>query len=229
MAAALEDVALLVRRHDRDQLGVDRRAVQALVVVLDHDLPVGRDLVGGHVTDAQLGQAVLGQRQRVVHLVGEVLQQRAGLLAREVDEDEALPDVEVDRPERRRLRGRSRPSRSSAWSRASRRGRSPTRGRGSAGGCGPRRSPRRRSGTRGGGRRCRTRAARRPCRGRPGCSRRRSRRAARRRAWRPVRPGRRRSSCGRRPVPCRRRRSPRSGTPHLAASSGCWSSRWSSR
>ena len=41
----------------------------------------------------------LGQRQRVVLLVGEVLEQRPRLLAGEVDEDEPLPDVDVDRPQ----------------------------------------------------------------------------------------------------------------------------------
>ena len=43
-AALLEDVAGLERRRDRDQLRVHRRAVHALVVVLEQDLPVRGDL-----------------------------------------------------------------------------------------------------------------------------------------------------------------------------------------
>ena len=90
---------LLVGRDDVHQLGVDRRAVQALVVVLLHDLPVGLDVDRRDVPDAQLTETDAGQPEGVVLLVGEVLEQRPGLLAREVDEDEALPLVDVDRPE----------------------------------------------------------------------------------------------------------------------------------
>ena len=76
--------------------------MQALVVVLDDDLPVGPDLVDGDLRDPQVCQSDPGQLQRLVLLVGEVLEQGTRLLAREVDEDEPLPDVDVDRPERGR-------------------------------------------------------------------------------------------------------------------------------
>ena len=73
--------------------------MQALVVVLQHDLPVGLHLHRGDVPDLQLGQAEPGQVHGVVLLVLEVLDQWPRLLAREVDEDEPLPDVGVHRPQ----------------------------------------------------------------------------------------------------------------------------------
>ena len=76
--------------------------MQTLVVVLDDDLPVGLDLEDGDLADPQVGQSEPGQLQRLVHLVGEVLDEGTRLLAGEVDEDEPFPDVDVDRPQRGR-------------------------------------------------------------------------------------------------------------------------------
>jgi hypothetical protein len=75
--------------------------VQALVVVLEHDLPVGLDVDRRDVADPELRQPDPGQPQHVVLLVCQRFEQRSGLLAREVHEDEALPHVDVHGPQRR--------------------------------------------------------------------------------------------------------------------------------
>ena len=72
--------------------------MQALVVVLDVDLPVRFHLGDRPVRDAQVGQAEALERQRLVLLAGERLEQRFRLVG-EVDEDEARPRVDGNRPE----------------------------------------------------------------------------------------------------------------------------------
>jgi hypothetical protein len=87
--AVFLDLAGAVQRHDLHELGVHRRAVQALVVVLDHDLPVRVHVVLATGTDPQVGQAVAGQLEQRVGLGGERVGQRlrAGV---EVEEHEAV-------------------------------------------------------------------------------------------------------------------------------------------
>ena len=84
--------------HDRDQLGVHGRAVQALVVVVDQDLPVGLHLGHGAVADPQRRQVEARQRQRREVLVCQRLLERHRVGV-EVDEQEALPDGDLDRPQ----------------------------------------------------------------------------------------------------------------------------------
>src|SRR5205823_14948776 len=92
-AAVLEHLAALVRGNDRDELGMHGRTVEALVEVLDLDLPVGRDVDHRAVADAQLSKwPEAFPRQRRFGLGREGLDERLRLL-REVDEEETAPGV----------------------------------------------------------------------------------------------------------------------------------------
>ena len=77
------------------------RAVQALVVVLDEDLPVRRELGDGSMARPQLVHPPALVLQRFVGLLFERLAQVRPWLA-EVREDEALPDLHRHRPEAER-------------------------------------------------------------------------------------------------------------------------------
>ena len=78
---------------------MDGRAVEALVVVLDHDLPVRRDLADGLVGGAELAEPEpLVLDDRPLALRGQAVAQPVRRLS-EVHEDEALPDLDRDRPE----------------------------------------------------------------------------------------------------------------------------------
>src|SRR5258708_3362730 len=55
---AIPDVALPEQLNDMDQLGVDRGAVEALVVVLDDDLPVRRDVVGDALRQPEVAEVI---------------------------------------------------------------------------------------------------------------------------------------------------------------------------
>src|SRR5206468_8367902 len=101
VAALLEDETLAEGRRDGDELRVDRRTVEALVVVLDQDLPVGPQLGDRAVRTAQLVHPPRLVQQRLVALLLERLPDTLLRLA-EMDEDEALPDVDVHGPERKR-------------------------------------------------------------------------------------------------------------------------------
>jgi hypothetical protein len=84
--------------HDRDQLGVHRGTVQALVVVVNQDLPVGLHLGHRAVADPQRRQVEARQRQRGEVLICQRLLERHRIGV-EVDEQEALPDRDLDRPQ----------------------------------------------------------------------------------------------------------------------------------
>src|SRR5262249_55966984 len=101
VASLLEDEALAEGRRDGDELGMDSRTVEALVVVLDEDLPVGVQLGHGLARGLQLahlpGLVLQGQVTLVLERLANTL---AGLA--EVDEGESLPDVDLDGPQRER-------------------------------------------------------------------------------------------------------------------------------
>src|SRR5262249_17155273 len=84
------------------ELGMDRPAVIALVVVLEHDLPVRRDLVAQPGTGAQAVQLVGGNPGR--NGAQCFLQRRRGGRL-EPGEDEAAPGVDVYRVQRERGTG----------------------------------------------------------------------------------------------------------------------------
>ena len=88
------DLAEPVERHDGDELGVDRRAVEALVVVLDDDLPVRRDLVAQPDADPQLVDPVAIE---VRDALGALAQCRDERLRRIGQVDEHEPRVRPDR------------------------------------------------------------------------------------------------------------------------------------
>ena len=98
LAVGLEVLAAL-RRADPAQLGVDRRAVVTLLVVLDDDLPVRLELVGVRRDGDEVLRAVVGDD---LLEAGGVLLEGAGLTAR-VDEHPAVPlhDVQLGQPELR--------------------------------------------------------------------------------------------------------------------------------
>jgi hypothetical protein len=98
----LEHPALAERGHDRDQFGVRRRAVQALVVVLDQDPPVGLHVVRGHMADAQLVEVEAGERERPVVLAAQPLLERHRI-GIEVHEHEPLPGLDRHRPQAQRV------------------------------------------------------------------------------------------------------------------------------
>ena len=92
LAVEVEVVAAL-RRADPGELGVDRGAVVALLVVLDDHLPVRRELVGV----ARHGDQVLGPvaADDLLH-PGDVLLERTAVRGR-VDEEPAVPVDDRDR------------------------------------------------------------------------------------------------------------------------------------
>src|SRR5262249_21429099 len=99
LATLFEDEALAEGGRDGDELGMDGGTVEALVVVLDEDLPVGLQLRHGLPRGAQLVHLPRLVHQRLValrlELVADTILGRA-----EVDEHEPLPHVDLHRPER---------------------------------------------------------------------------------------------------------------------------------
>ena len=146
-------------RHQPGELGVDRAAVVALVVVLGDHLVVGGDLVAEPQTGDQLAHRVVREgARRPRHRLGQGRRRRA-----EVDEDEARPVAGRDRVQREGRPVRRRPGRRAAPAAASRPARRSTSGTGSAASP-PRRTPAPRpaapgtAASRGAGRRCTPRA-----------------------------------------------------------------------
>jgi hypothetical protein len=80
-------------------VGVDGGAVEALVVVLDQDLPVRLHLHDRLPGGAELVHAPLLVAERLVGLPGERLAQRLGRRLGQVDEHVALPHLEVRPPQ----------------------------------------------------------------------------------------------------------------------------------
>ena len=116
------------RRAHRAQLRVDVRAVEALVVVLDDQLPVRRQLVVVRGADDEALGLVTATRGLDA---GEVLGDRRRVAA-SVHHDPAVPLLDGDRHEPVLGAGRTRRARRSAASTAAcRRGRSASRGTGS--------------------------------------------------------------------------------------------------
>ena len=60
------DLAEPEQRHDLNELGVNRRAMEAFVVVLHDDLPVRGDVVLAPRTDHELPHAVARPLPRIV-------------------------------------------------------------------------------------------------------------------------------------------------------------------
>jgi hypothetical protein len=83
--------AVLERRHDLAQLRMDGAAVIALVVVLDHDLPVGGDVVRDPPRDPKVRERMVVRSPRDVT---EPLHQGRGGGPRQVDEHEPAPRVD---------------------------------------------------------------------------------------------------------------------------------------
>ena len=77
-------------------------AVQALLVVLDDDLPVGRDLGNGAHADAQVGQTEALEPDELLAVLYDPGLERRGFLG-QADEHEALPHVRRHRPQRQRV------------------------------------------------------------------------------------------------------------------------------
>ena len=195
------------RRADPAQLRMDARAVHALLVVLDDELPVGRQLVGVRGRDHESFRFVIGD-------VGLDPVERLGHRGRSRRPRRPSPSRATPRPARRPGRARRSRSRRRGGTVASppahRRGRSANRGTDSGWRCSWPSLRTRRARGRGGGRRCRSRAARRRHLVRAARNRHRRRRPAVRPARRdrsPVRrrPMRRRTG-GSAPTPARRRR-----------------------
>ena len=101
--SASNDRAVAERGHDRDELGVHGRAVQALVVVLDQDLPVGLDLGHRDVADAELAEVEAGERRAATSRWSASALLEGHRVGVEVHEHEALPDGDGDRPQAERV------------------------------------------------------------------------------------------------------------------------------
>ena len=93
VAAAL----LLERRHDAAQLRVHARAVVALVVVLDDDLPVGPDVVDDPPDRPQVRQRVARDAPGDLAELRRERVARGNPLRRQVHEQPAAPGVDGDR------------------------------------------------------------------------------------------------------------------------------------
>ena len=92
--------ALAVKRHEIAQLGMHARAVIAFLIVLDQDLPVALDLVRGAPPDAQGRERIAPEAPRDR---AQVLGERRGAVAFEIDEQETTPGLDRDWVERELL------------------------------------------------------------------------------------------------------------------------------
>ena len=90
------DLAEPEQRHDLDELGVHGGAVQALVVVLDDDLPVRLDLVHDPHADPELVELEPLEHHQALGALAHLLAQRPRRIAREVHEDEAGERLDVE-------------------------------------------------------------------------------------------------------------------------------------
>ena len=96
--AFLLDLAVAVEGNDLHELRVHDRAVQALVIVLDDDFPVGGDVVLAGRSDPQLPDPVASQFHGGVRHRRKHLSERGGGSV-EIHEHEAVPFLERHRPE----------------------------------------------------------------------------------------------------------------------------------